>query len=271
MSQSSTPERLVSQRGRHFRTALLWVVGGVSLLYPFLFAPTPPVQEEETDKRLPGIPDFAVIQDVTVKKKAFFNYLLPEIKRQNQKIMEERHFLLGMAQKLQNGEPLSLRNQARLDTLAEKYKLKSKAEPLVRVETLLVSADIIPPELVLVQAANESAWGTSRFARQGYNFFGLWCFKKGCGFVPSRRTDGAAHEVARFNNLSHAVMTYMRNLNRHAAYREMRKIRQALRDNHQPVSAEAMVQGLMNYSERGQDYIDELLNMIRYNRKYMQI
>ena len=103
------------------------------------------------------------------------------------------------------------------------------------LETLIRRVDTIPEALVLVQAANESGWGASRFAQKGYNFFGLWCFKKGCGFVPKQRDDDAVHEVAKFRDLSHAVMTYIRNLNRHYAYKDLRVIRQNLRQEDKPV------------------------------------
>ena len=120
-----------------------------------------------------------------------------------------------------------------------------------------------------MQAANESAWGTSRFAQQGYNFFGLWCYKKGCGFVPARRNSGANHEVAKFENLSRATYTYMRNINRHDAYRELRHIRASLRRAQLPVTGLALAEGLMNYSERGAAYVNELQNMIRYNKGFI--
>lgn len=34
--------------------------------------------------------------------------------------------------------------------------------------------DILPPSLALAQAAEESGWGTSRFAREGNALFGQW-------------------------------------------------------------------------------------------------
>ncbi|MFM9673737.1 glucosaminidase domain-containing protein, partial [Streptomyces galilaeus] len=77
--------------------------------------------------------------------------------------------------------------------------------------------DIIPKELALMQAANESAWGTSRFARIGLNFFGQWCYSQGCGMIPNRRNSGAAHEVAAFKSVRDAVSSYFKNINTHAA------------------------------------------------------
>ena len=82
------------------------------------------------------------------------------------------------------------------------------------------------------------------------------------------RLTAAIHDAA---NLEQAVSSYLRNINCHYAYQELRKIRSRLRSNMQIVQAESLAEGLMSYSERGQGYIDELLDMIRINRKYMSI
>ena len=77
--------------------------------------------------------------------------------------------------------------------------------------------------------------------------------------------------MAKFKNLSHAVKTYIRNLNRHYAYKELRDIRADLRAQDKPITAKALVHGLQSYSERGQDYIDELLSMMRVNKEHMNL
>lgn len=244
----------------------LWAFG-----YPFVFGPTGYAPEQVIPPTIGKVPDFSAHTNVVEKKRAFFAYLLPEIKRQNTLVMQERMFLLGLQQQVAKDKSLNKASRAQLSALLTKYKVDETLSVDKQLALLIKRADIIPPELVLAQAANESAWGTSRFAQQGYNFFGLWCFKKGCGFVPSRRTEGSNHEVAKFRDLSHAVNTYIRNLNRHFAYQELRDIRKGLRESQQEITAEALAQGLLRYSERGQDYIDELLNMITYNRKYMNV
>ena len=166
-------------------------------------------------------------------------------------------------------EPLSKDDVERLTWLEEEYRVKSTQPLKVKLPALLQKIDVLPVELVLVQAANESAWGTSRFARKGYNFFGLWCFSKGCGFVPNRRNEGASHEVAKFDSLSRATYTYMRNLNRHDAYADLREIRSRLRANQIPITGVALAEGLMNYSERGAAYVEELQTMIRFNEEFL--
>ncbi|MBU2976850.1 glucosaminidase domain-containing protein [Alteromonas sp. C1M14] len=215
------------------------------------------------------VPDFAEISDINEKKKAFFAYLKPEVEKQNEYLLSLRHYIQTLQRNISLGKALTDDEQEKLAWLVKEYKVSANDPINAQIEELLKKVDILPVELVLAQAANESAWGTSRFAREGYNFFGLWCFSKGCGFVPSRRTEGLEHEVARFSNLSEATYTYMRNLNRHNAYNELRNIRNTLRANQLPVTGVALAEGLMNYSERGIAYVEELQAMIRYNKEYM--
>lgn len=220
------------------------------------------------------VPDFTDYENLSEKKRAFFSYLKPEVETQNEYLLNLRHQLLLLQRQVEAKRLLADKDYEKLQWLAEEYRVKVEITPtafaaLAKVITeLLNKIDVIPAELVLVQAANESAWGTSRFARQGYNFFGLWCFRKGCGFVPSRRGEGANHEVAKFSNLTRAVYTYMLNLNRHEAYGELRRIRAHLRENNREISADALAEGLVNYSERGYAYVEELQAMIRFNQEF---
>lgn len=215
------------------------------------------------------VPDFAKYTDVKEKKAAFFAYLKPEVDKQNAYLLTLRHYVQTLYRKILAEESLSEEDLSRIAWLEGEYRVKPSKSLQGRLLALLQKIDILPAELVLVQAANESAWGTSRFARQGYNFFGLWCFSKGCGFVPSQRNDGASHEVAKFNSLSRATYTYMRNLNRHDAYADLREIRSRLRANQIPITGVALAEGLMNYSERGAAYVEELQDMIRFNEEFL--
>ncbi|GAC14764.1 glucosaminidase domain-containing protein [Aliiglaciecola lipolytica] len=262
-----TPKRIVY-------LAIIWIFGAVVLSYPFLFPPkeidlfdeaniAPYIEQE--------MPNFAEIESIVDRKKAFFDYLLPAINHHNKVILQKREFLNEIRDVINQDQPFSSLQQKRLDALIEEYRIDPDEDLVAMIARLMRRVDIIPVELVLMQAANESAWGTSRFAQKGYNFFGLWCFKKGCGFVPKRRNDDAAHEVAKFRSLDHAVGTYFRNINRHYAYAELRQIRLNLRNSDSKITAEKLAKGLKSYSERGEDYIEELISMIRFNRKFMSL
>ena len=220
----------------------------------------------ETIKAKKPVPDFSVYTQVEDKKAAFFNYLRPEVEKQNAYLLTLRHYVQTLYRKALAEEPFSEDDITRLAWLEKEYRVKSSDPLNTKLLNLLQKIDVLPAELVLVQAANESAWGTSRFAREGYNFFGMWCFVEDCGFVPKRRNEGAVHEVAKYDDLSQAMYSYMRNLNRHPAYKDLRDIRAQLRNSGKEVTANALVEGLTRYSERGEEYIHELQQMIRVNR-----
>ena len=48
--------------------------------------------------------------------------------------------------------------------------------------------DTIPVSLALAQAANESGWGTSRFALEGNALFGQWTWSKKGHFPKKKRS-----------------------------------------------------------------------------------
>jgi Bax protein len=212
------------------------------------------------------IPNFASISDVKTKKRQFFRYIYPAIAQENSNILMLRAEVSLMIETLFLEENLLADQQALLERLINKYKVNKKHSPLQQLNELLLRIDIVPAELVLVQAANESAWGTSRFARVGLNFFGMWCYKKGCGMVPRGRDYGAKHEVAAFNSLEHAVQRYLHNINTNHAYGVFRSIRGQLRAQEQPLSPQILATGLLRYSIRGTDYVLEITEMIRHNK-----
>lgn len=203
-------------------------------------------------------PNFAAIDDVKHRKQAFFDYLTPYITKENNRIQEIRKHI-GKISK-QDMQPPS----AKVKQLAIKYRIQANNPQLK--QRLLAKIDIIPPSLVLSQAAIESAWGTSRFAKQGNNFFGQWCFTKGCGLVPSKRPHGSHHEVKRFTTPQASIASYMLNLNSHPAYKTLRDKRAAQRKRNEAINGCFLAEGLLEYSERKGDYVQSLKQLMRTNQ-----
>ncbi|RTR33793.1 glucosaminidase domain-containing protein [Shewanella atlantica] len=223
----------------------------------------------ENKQALSLIPDFSAISNIAEKKQAFFDYLRPSIRLQNGIIKDERNFLQRSKQHLEDGLLLTDAELYRIEKIANKYQYSSRSINTSTLDKLLVRTDTIPESMVLIQAANETGWGSSRFAKEGLNFFGQWCFRKGCGLVPQSRTAGMSHEVAVFDSVEASVASYMRNLNSNAAYSLLRSIRADLRAQNKQPQASELVWGLVNYSERQEAYIDELLEMLRQNKQYL--
>lgn len=209
----------------------------------------------------PQLPDFAAIMDVKEKKQTFFSYLQPMIKHANSQVLAERRTI----EQWQQSQQVAPEEQQQLVKLLKKYRV-NEAELAQQLNALLLKVNVIPPSLILAQAANESAWGTSRFARQGNNLFGQWCFSKGCGLVPSSRNSGASHEVAKFETPYHSVASYIRNLNSHPSYAELRTFRHEELETNGYTTGMNLAAGLMKYSERGEEYVKEIRAMIRHNK-----
>jgi len=211
------------------------------------------------------IPAFSAMTNVTQKKQAFFNFIRPGVVNANRAIALDRQYLLDLKADFKSHSSAP----SRYLSLLNHYKMDTKTFDLLTLDQLLQRVDIIPNGLVMVQAANESGWGTSRFARLGLNFFGQWCFSKGCGLVPSARNDDASHEVKVFDSVDESISSYLRNLNTHPAYRHLRDVRAVLREHNEPVTASKLATGLTSYSERGEEYVLELLQMLRHNKAYL--
>ena len=203
-------------------------------------------------------PDFTTYAAGPDRKAAFFEYFTPIIVDVNKQLAADR-------QKIQDA--CDADDTGKLDKFLTKFRVDDtdlKQESACTI--LLRRADIVPASLAIAQAANESAWGTSRFAKQGNNFFGQWCFTKGCGIVPTSRDANKAHEVADFRSPADSVESYMLNLNTHDAYKPLRDIRQSLRKKDEVVTGVALSYGLGKYSERGDEYGKELREMISFNK-----
>ena len=195
-------------------------------------------------------PEFDKIEDVQEMKKTFFNYLLPEINKKNNEIQ--------LLRKKAIGKDLS---KEELTKLYKKYRIDEGSA----IDALLEKIDIIPPSLVLSQAALESNWGRSRFAKFYHNYFGLWCFERGCGVIPKKRDKGDTHEVAKFSSPEKAIDFYFLSINRNKSYEVLRKIRQDKRSKSQSITGLSLSEGLTNYAEIGYEYVDRIRRVITSN------
>ena len=200
--------------------------------------------------------DMTDVRTVQEKKERFFNFLRPIIMAENQRILAQRDRIIRAREK---------GDEAYLKSMKVAYKLSEDAT----IERLLKRVDMVPLELVLAQSANESMWGQSRFAKQGNNLFGQYCYNKGCGIVPEKRSTHATHEVAAFDSVNASVRSYLKNINTHAAYGELRNIRKKIRDENGQITGLALADGLLRYSERGKAYVKEIKSMIKTNQTLM--
>lgn len=216
------------------------------------------------DPRYPPPPDFASMPAET-KKREFFAYLSPMVSEINFDLAADRRRVQELKAAYEQGASIDWADRRWLDRVAGRLEVNMDELTLGEVFVLLERrAGIVPESIVLVQAAVESGWGTSRFALEGNNYFGQRCYRPGCGMAPQGRR-GARFGLARFSSPAASVESYILNLNTHESYRSFRELRQRRRMAGEPLTGLSLVEGLGNYSERGSEYVAQIASMIRAN------
>ena len=124
--------------------------------------------------------------------------------------------------------------------------------------------DIVPVSIAIAQAANESGWGTSRFALEGNALFGQWTWSKK-GISPKNKDPNKSHKVLQIQILRASVRAYKNNLNTHNAYREFREVRAQLRQENVIVEGDKLTKYLKNYAAIGEKYVSILDDIIEKN------
>lgn len=208
---------------------------------------------------------FPPLEEISVaeRKALFFRTLLPLLLAENRIMLATRAQLQAI---FEAGDVEPETREARvLNTLAERFRVDGDPNSQAFRDTLLRRVDAVPPSMAMAQAANETGWGRSRFAKEANNLFGVWTWDPEHGLRPERRAEGASHFVRVFPDLRASVRNYLYTINIGSAYEPLRQRRAEFRDRGKGVSGIQLSQGLERYSERGAAYVEEIQGMIRSN------
>lgn len=209
-------------------------------------------------------------KEVTVedKKRIFFRGLAPLILRSNELIMKDRNRLSELRSLHKQNAKLEGKDQVWILKLANLYKAKDNQNQVTTalMDELWAKVDIVPVSLALAQAAEESGWGTSRFAASGNAVYGQWTWGKNAITPERQRKELGNYGIASFETLQESVCAYMLNLNTHSAYASLRSKRAELRKKGEKVTGPVLAEQLTKYSERGEEYVKGLQSMMNYNR-----
>ncbi len=195
------------------------------------------------------------IKNVKERKELFIQIVLPLIIEENIKIRLDRKKLFAILNKNNN----STLEKKWLDNKFKRYDVKDN-----NLSDLKIRMDEIPVSLAIAQAANETGWGTSRFALDGNALFGQWTYN-GEGIRPAGADSNTKHKVMKFKVLQASVRAYFGNLNTHSSYREFRKFRATARGNNEKLNSLKLVKYLDKYSEIGIEYTVILKRIIEQN------
>ena len=206
--------------------------------------------------------------DVLLKKQLFFRGIAPLVLRANELIMKDRKRLEEIRSKFSENIALDQMDRIWIEKISVLYKVKSSGDEVTAsiLDELWKKVDIVPPALALGQAAEESGWGTSRFAAAGNAIYGQWTWGSNAMVPEQQRKELGNYGIAAFGSLQESVSSYMLNLNTHNAYSDLRQKRAELRANGQKITGAILAEQLTKYSERGEEYVKGLKSLMEYNR-----
>lgn len=197
------------------------------------------------------------------KKNVFFRLTGPGILLANEKVSADRKQMLHTISNNKSSDDQWLIKLAKKYKVIDKGVSKLDKDDLARLKNRV---DIIPPSLAMAQAAEESGWGTSRFAVQGNSLFGQWDFS-GNGIKPrNQRKELGNYGIAKFDEPQQSIEAYILNINTHRAYKKLRDKRADMRKNNIKPSGWELAESLDKYSERGHDYVKSLHAIMSYNK-----
>ena len=199
--------------------------------------------------------DIKTLGDTKKKRELFIKIILPLILSENSKITEDRKKLFKILGKNFNtaGERVWLKRRFK------EYKIEDQD-----LSKLKMRMDIVPVSIALAQAANESGWGSSRFALEGNALFGQWTWSKK-GISPKNKDPDESHKILQFQVLKASVKAYKNNLNTHNAYKEFREVRAQLRQENKQIIGLDLIKYLKSYAAIGEKYVLIIEDIIEKN------
>ena len=225
----------------------------------------------------PSWSEYSATLPVPVKKELFYRLMLPLVMHANLMVETFREGLFRARDEWEANGRVSDESLELLHRVG--YLLPGmKAEDVPNItaddpdmpemlDELLYRMDIVPAGLALGQAAYESGYGTSRFATEGNALYGQWTYG-GEGLKPreQRTSSKGDHRIKAFEWPFDSVRGYYINLMTHRAYEDFRRLRAELRAAGKPLDSMTLADGLLSYSERGQEYVDSLKGITRVNK-----
>jgi Bax protein len=205
-------------------------------------------------------PDLEAIESADERKQLFIKAVLPVILRVNEEIETARRRAESLAEAVKRGDALKFADRLWLDAQYARYEVGAG-----EIDELLNRIDVIPPSLAIAQAAEESGWGTSRFAREGNALYGQYTHPDGPGIEPMSEEAIGRYRIRSYDSLYETVRSYALNLNHHKAYEKFRALRAELRGAAAPLDGHKLAGTLTRYSERGKAYIKTIRVIMKEN------
>ena len=119
--------------------------------------------------------------------------------------------------------------EPKVETMSSERFIESMKKCIAYHNLDIRKEDQIPRSLIIAQAIVESNFGTSRFAVEGNNLFGIRVWSKD-GMLPHKQDPSINWRVKVFKTKCQSVKSYIYTLNENHHYKDFRQMRQRTKD-----------------------------------------
>lgn len=178
-------------------------------------------------KKLPN--DFDTINDDNLRNQLFIQILSPLALKVNEEILAERAKLEKLSKHFEATHQLDNKQQAWLDSTAEKYNVFTRFKGYRRnkliISKLMNRIDILPPSVMIAASGIETDWGKSRLVKDGNSLYKevVWYSKD--GLIPEDETTDDTYRIKIFPSLYDSMKSFALKINSGINYEDARSLR----------------------------------------------
>ncbi len=178
--------------------------------------------------------DFNQITDEKKRNALFIKILAPIALRINNEIINERKELKNVAQSLKDKGSLTQKQIQFLEEKAQKYdvftRLKDDYRYSFLIEKLLQKIHVVAPSILIIGAALETNWGTSRIVKEGNSLYKALAWHTKEGLKPIGEKEDDSYRIKTYPNIYASMQEFALKINSSISFENFRGFRQQVID-----------------------------------------
>ena len=207
-------------------------------------------------------PDFNEEKYDEVRPALFYEIMTPVILKANETLAAERERVMALKKEFDQNGDLTPESMEKLDDWIASYDVKPSDDLKTMFDRLIPRVDGVTPTLLLTMAAEDSGFGTSRYARE-YNAVFHQRDWDGNGAVPDeKQKEGPQYRIKIFPSLYDAVLSQIHYLNTNGYFENYRDARAKYRRTDNLMRGYSIAHLLINFPYKPIKYPDIIKHLI---------
>ena len=173
--------------------------------------------------------DFTKITDEKKRNALFIKILAPLTLKLNNQILSERNEIKSIAQDFKNQKTLSPKQISILEEKAKKYDVFTRLQGTYRqqyqIDELLIKVHVVAPSILIIAAALETNWGTSRIVKEGNSLYKTLVWHTDEGLKPIGETEDDTYRIKTYPNIYASMEEFALKLNSSISFDNFRGFR----------------------------------------------